>query len=456
MIMQSLRGRLVVTAFVFLLLFLGLTGYALDRAFSNSIENSLLERLKTHLYLLLAAAQDDGHKIVMPSVLQDPEFNRIGSGRYAVMTDLNGDEIWRSPSAVDFKWQPGQTVLPGQFQLSDVSTEDESLYLLSYGIIWEREDGSEQRYHFNVLQNKAPTLAEISGFRTTLWRWLGGIGLVLLVLQSSILRWGLSPLPRLAKDLRQIEEGQQDQLTGEYPTELKGVAANLNLLIANERRQRQRYRDTMADLAHSLKTPMAILRGITSEQVDQNTPPKEIQDTIDEQVGRMNQIVNYQLHRASSPEVSLAAKPVQLRSLVDKLMRTLHKAYADKPVTETIDIDEHCLFLGDERDLMEVLGNILDNAFKACRRHIAVGVRIENDENRPPLMISIDDDGDGIAHELRDSILKRGVRADTNHPGQGIGLAVALDIIKSYKGSLEIGDTTLGGARFTIRLPGSH
>lgn len=454
MMMQSLRGRLVATAFVFLLLFLGFTGYTLDRAFSNSIENSLLERLKTHLYLLLAAAEHNGGAIVMPDVLQDPEFNRIGSGRYAMISDINGREIWRSPSAIDFEWQPDGPVRPGHFQLSDIATGDESLYLLSYGIIWEREDGSEQRYHFNVLQNKAPTLAEISGFRTTLWRWLGGIGLVLLILQSSILRWGLSPLPRLAKDLQQIEEGKRDQLSGEYPTELKGVAANLNLLIANERRQRQRYRDTMADLAHSLKTPMTILRGITSEQADRLHTDARVQDTIDEQIGRMDQIVSYQLHRATSPEVSLAAKPVHLRPLVDKLIRTLRKAYADKPVQTQIDIDD-CLFLGDERDLMEVLGNILDNAFKACRQHISITIGVDNAENAPPLIISIEDDGDGIEPEMRDRIFKRGVRADTDHPGQGIGLAVALDIIKSYKGSLNIGDADLGGAQFTIRLPGS-
>lgn len=449
----SLRGRLALAALLVLLLFLGFTGYALDRAFQNSIEGALLERLKTQIYALLTAAEDEQGKLVMPELLQDPELNRIGSGRYGLITDGAGNEIWRSPSAVSLTLTGLQTAAAGEYSLSETDTDNERLFLFSYGVIWENQDGSESRYGFHILQSNAPIAAEISGFRSTLWRWLGGMGILLLLIQAVILRWGLAPLPRLAADLRKIEQGEREQLSGKYPKELAGVATNLNVLIANERRQRQRYRNTLADLAHSLKTPLAILRGVTPQQL--NTAPDEALDTIAGQVDRMDQIVTYQLQRASSPQVSLTVKPVALEPLADKLMRTLEKVYRDKGVATEIDITSSCQFKGDERDLMEILGNLLDNAFKACRNKVALrGNRITAISGDSSLRVSIEDDGPGIPEEKRQDILLRGVRADTSQPGQGIGLAVALEIVESYRGKLEVEKSTLGGARFIIELPG--
>ncbi len=452
--MQSLRGRLIVSAFAFLLIFLGLTGYILDRAFQNSVENALKERLKTHIYALLAAAaEDENNQLTMPSLLQDPEFNRIDSGRYGIITQKD-QEIWRSPSAISVTLNLPQNTEVGKYQLSESTWDNEPYYVFSFGIIWEQEDGSETEYAIWVIQNKAPTLAEISGFRNTLWRWLGGIGLVLLLIQSVILRWGLSPLPKLAEDLQKIERGEQEQLSGSYPVELQGVASNLNLLIANERQQRKRYKDTLADLAHSLKTPLTILRGLQTTGKDQNSHEEALLATIDEQVSRMDQIVSYQLQRATNPRISLTSKPVNLAALAAKLIRTLTKAYAEKPVTAEIQIPDTLQFLGDERDLMEVLGNILDNAFKACDNRILISASLSGRQEDSHLVIHVDDDGPGIAPKQRFAILERGVRADSNSPGHGIGLAVAVDIISSYQGQLKIDSNPWGGARFIFTMPG--
>lgn len=452
-LLQSLRGRLIASSLSFLVIFLGLTGYALDQAFKNSVERALKEKLKTHLYALLAAADNENNQLSMPTLLQDPEFNRIDSGRYAVITQ-NGKEIWRSPSAVSIDQDISAKAELGRFQLSELTLNNHIYYRFSYGIIWESEEGTETRYDLSILQSKAPTRAEISSFRNTLWIWLGGIGLVLIVTLSAILRWGLSPLPRLAKDLQQIEQGKQDQLSGSYPTELQGVADNLNLLIANERRQRQRYRNTLADLAHSLKTPLAILRGAQPAVRRNGDIDKALHLTIEEQVSRMDQIVSYQLQRATTPDTSLTVKPVNLARLSSKLLRTLDKVYAEKMVSVEVHIPAHLQFMGDERDLMEVLGNILDNAFKACHTKVSLSAQLVPQSDPHQLQVSVDDDGAGIEQASRNNIIERGVRADTSQPGQGIGLAVAVEIIRSYQGQLSIQESPLGGARFSFTLPG--
>ncbi len=451
--LQSLRGRLIVSAFIFLIIFLGLTGYALDHAFKNSVEKALKERLKTHIYALLAAAEDENNQLTMPSLLQDPEFNRIDSGRYGIITQ-NGKEVWRSPSAISVNIDSPFVAKVGEYRLTKTNIGNKTFHLFSFGIIWEQENGEESRYGIGILQDQAPTLAEIGSFRNTLWRWLGGIGVVLIMIQSAILRWGLSPLPRLAEDLKKIEQGEQEQLTGKYPVELEGVASNLNLLIANERQQRTKYRNTLADLAHSLKTPLAILRGLqpsTKTQLDDN---ENMLSSLNEQIDQMDQIINYQLQRATQPKISLASKPAELLNLTTKLIRTLTKVYAEKKVNVAVEISESVQFRGDERDMMEALGNILDNAFKACHKRVAIHAEASEDLPSKQLTITIDDDGPGIEPEQRTSILERGVRADTKSPGQGIGLAVAVDIVQSYNGQLSIEENPWGGARFMLTMPG--
>jgi two-component system sensor histidine kinase PhoQ len=450
-ISQSLSGRLLFSALLFLALFLGLTVYVLDKAFQNSVESALLERLKTHNYSLLAAADDDNGELKMPSLLQDPGFNQLSSGLYGFIFDAEGKEIWRSPSAISLNFQFIPGISSGEFQLSKISTaENDQLYVFTYGITWENEGGKETRYDFSVLQSSAPVEAEIHGFRSTLWRLLGGIGIVLLIILGAIMHWGLSPLRKLATDLLAIEEGRKEELAGNYPLELRGVTRNLNLLIKNERRQQLRYQNTLADLAHSLKTPLAILRGSTTSQKHDNI-------LLEEQIDRMDEIITYQLQRTTTQQVSFTAKGIPLSKVVEKILRSLSKVYADKPVTTKTSIPDQCLFFGDERDLMEILGNLLDNAFKACTKKVAVsaGLTTSTDTNSESsvLSIRIEDDGPGIPHEKRNAVLERGIRADTKTSGQGLGLAVSMEIINSYKGNLNIDTSPLGGAQLVITFP---
>ncbi len=228
-----------------------------------------------------------------------------------------------------------------------------------------------------------------------------------------------------------------------YPTELQPLAQNLNQLLTREQTQRERYRNTLGDLAHSLKTPLAVLRQLVQGDSTDRAP-------FEEQIARMDQLIVYQLQRAVASGAHRVGQQSQaLKPIAEKLVASFSKVYFDKRVQLTLNVADRCACRADEGDLYEVLGNLIDNACKACVGKVAVGA----EQNERWLLIRVEDDGPGIAPEARSRILLRGQRADSYAPGQGIGLAVAVDILDSYGAELDIGASDLGGARFTIRWP---
>ena len=433
----SLKTRLLGTAFLVLLFFLGATGLALDKAFQASAEQSLQETLITQVYALLGTINEADQQLVFPTALHDPRLNQLNSGLYALVADHHDNLLWRSPSASVLDYSATPQLAPGEQRFSQ---PNEQLFQFAYGIGWEFESGQLNPYTIIILQDQAPFRAEVATFRYTLWSWLAGIGLLLLAVQLVIMRWGLRPLNQLAAELTRIETGAQQQLQAQYPDELAGVTTNLNLLIKHEHRQRERYRNTLADLAHSLKTPLALIRGaLHGEQFDKRQ--------LDEHIDQADQIISYQLNRASSSGGAPTLKPIPLRPLAEKILRSLDKVYREKNLTTSI--EGQAALAIDEGDAMELLGNLLDNACKAARSNVTVSLQATHQQ----LTLHIDDDGPGVPADQRATILQRGGRADTYAPGQGIGLAIALDILQAYQGTLAISEAPRGGARFTLVLP---
>ena len=455
----SLQSRLLLAFSVLLFFFLGLTGIVLDRAFRASVEAGAAERLQVQIYLLLAAAEEDNGEFYFLEALQEPRFSQLNSGLYGFISSSAYGIVWRSDSARTFSVPEEdyfqERVPVGETDFRRLSNaEGEVYFALSYGILWE--DGISE-YSFSVVENAAPYYSEIANFRTSLWYWLGGVAVLLLLIQFLLLRWGLLPLRRIAGDLKKIESGQHDKLEGQYPRELQSVTDNLNLLIESERKQQSRYRTTLADLAHSLKTPLAVIGGLLSKAQGRASSGsqelgREQLDAVNEQLERMNQIVSYQLQRAvQSREASSLARHVNANHALQKVVDALNKVYSDKHIEVTIEADEQALFFGDERDLLEVLGNVLDNAFKYGRQRIRVSLQKIASTARG-ISIIVEDDGAGIPAEKQDYVLQRGARADTLVQGHGIGLAVVTDIVASYSGQIRVEDSELGGARIVIQL----
>ncbi|WP_210397332.1 ATP-binding protein [Motiliproteus sediminis] len=434
---RTLTGRLRLASCLLLPLMLGLTALVLDRAFDRSLRVAMEERLKLQTYVLLGAAEAGGGQLWMPPQLQEPRFGQPGSGLYGIVADGNDQVLWRSPSAL------GEPLsLPRADRRQQFGQSTQGLFFYSYRVTWETEDGRETPLRFVSIEQPATYLAERRGFRTLLWSGLGLLALLLLIAQGVLLRWGLRPLSGLAADIKAIESGEAEQLSGDYPREVAPVTENLNLLLAGEHRQRERYRNTLADLAHSLKTPLAVIRNIDPGRVEDLSALKE-------QVDRMDQIISHQLGRASTAANHQLLQAVSVRAAAERIGTALGKVYRDSHRNLRI-IGDELHFRGDERDLMEVLGNLLDNAFKYGRGEVQVTLT----ETPTQQQILIEDNGLGIDDSLHQTILERGTRADSLPRGQGIGLAVVKDIVTSYNGELSIGSSAeLGGAAFTLRFP---
>jgi two-component system sensor histidine kinase PhoQ len=454
--MLSLHARLLVTASIVLVAFFGLTGLTLDRAFRDSALTAVKDRLQTQVYMLLGVADlDPGDGLLLPDILPEVKFSTPGSGLYARVTDQEGNVVWRSRSTLGM-------VLPllpekgnfGQARFQEVENADTlPFFALALSISWEVTPDTYRGYTFEVVESQQDYTEQVSSFRRSLWGWLLGAALVLLMVQGLTLRWGLDPLRKVAREVRAIESGQERQLSGNYPQELRSLTTNLNVLIRNSQAHLERYRNALADLAHSLKTPLAVLRGI----VESNLIPPDLRASLREQMERMNRTVDYQLQRAAvAGRIALKA-PVPVESVAGKVMGALAKVYAQRCLQFHRQIDQRLLFYGEEGDLFEILGNLTDNACKWARSQVVVrAFPLTASAKQTGLVIEVEDDGPGIPEAQKQVILQRGKRADPNIAGQGIGLAVVRDIVEEvYRGTLEIAQGSQGGTCIRVSLPWS-
>jgi two-component system, OmpR family, sensor histidine kinase PhoQ len=209
-----------------------------------------------------------------------------------------------------------------------------------------------------------------------------------------------------------------------------------------------RYRDTLGNLAHSLKTPLAVVRA--------SLPAGEAGSNVGSEIDRMTGIIEHQLKRAAATGGALlGAAPVEVGQIAAELRSTLLKVYAGKDLSIELAVASGAQFIGDRGDLTELMGNLLDNACKWCRSRVRLGASsVYGAGPRERLSLVIEDDGPGISEQDRARIGQRGVRADENVPGHGLGLAMVQDTVDLYGGKLEIDGSPLGGARFSLRLPG--
>ncbi len=446
--MYSLSARLLVSVSLLLVLFFGLTIAVLDNAFRSAGEEAQESILDGHLMQLLAAAQPGPEGgLGMPPDLPEPRFGSIGSGLYGELRNGSGDVIWQSRSALGLTLPRNDAPAPGVQVFDRESLADGTpLLTLSLAVEWEFPDGTLESYVFEVLESLDSFNAQVAEFRRQLFTWFAALATLLLVAIGVLLRRMMRPLRRIETEIGEIEQGDRSALSGELPTELAGVARNLNLLIDTERGRSDRYRKTLDNLAHSLKTPLAAMRALFSDSgID-----GEQQRRFDEQIERMDEIVRYQLRKPASVETdALVLSTVDVVGETARLVDGLSKVYASKGVTIEKRLDEGASLKGDTGDYLELAGNLLDNACKWCERHVQVTLASRGEG----IELVVDDDGPGIPEEARDGLLKRGARLDEATPGHGIGLAIVKDIVSSYNGSLAIEDSELGGARIRIRIP---
>lgn len=450
--MRSLRSRLLIAASVVLAAFLGLTGLSLDRAFRDSALSAVQDRLQAQVYMLLGAVNVDAfNRLTLPQNLPEARFSTPDSGLYADLMDSQGNLVWYSPSMLGLALPFFPAVRnPGDTQFAPLEASDGTpLFVLAFTVSWEIARNQYQLYTFRVAETRQNFDDQVWSFRRGLWGWLLASTGVLLAAQGLILRWSLQPLRQVAAEVKDIETGRRDELSSGYPEELQPLTVNLNALLRQGHAHLERYRNALGDLAHSLKTPLAVARGALENGAD----PGELRRTLGEQVARMNRTVDYQLQRAAaSGRIALSA-PLSVAPVARKILDSLAKVYADRAPQLRSEIAATIVFYGDEGDLLEILGNLADNACKWCRRQVVVRAHPADQDGRTELVLEVEDDGPGIPADQAPLLLNRGQRADPTVAGHGIGLAVVRDLVEEvYYGRLEIGRGALGGARVRARL----
>lgn len=446
----SIRARLVWGAALVLLAFLAGAGWAVQQAHADSVRAARFARLQATIYLLMAGAELNAQGVLlMPVALAEPRLSVPASGLYANIANTARGEEWQSASTLGLNLPFQRQLATGEWRFEtlvappgpalDKSATAGAFLSATYAVKWS-DKARTASLVFSVLEDKAVFDRELAVFEGTLWRWFGGTGLLLLLTQTLLLRWGLAPLARMTREIHQIEQGEQTKVEGRYPRELAGLTHNLNTLIDQERARQTRYKHALDDLAHSLKTPLAVLRSALAE-------PGQLPTLVAQQVSRMDDIVRHQLGRAGASGAALFAPQLALAPVVKRIGDSLAKVYADKQLVFALDCPPELSWRIDEGDAFEMLGNVLDNAAKWARRTVTAQLWL--DAGR--LHIRVVDDGPGFGDPQ--AVLERRVRLDEQVPGHGIGLAVVSDLVASHQGKLTLSRAENGGAQLDIVLP---
>ncbi|MDX1459535.1 MAG: ATP-binding protein [Xanthomonadales bacterium] len=442
----SLRRRLVAASIAVVAVSLGIVGAALDAAFLRSAEADLSAQMETWTYLVLGAIEvGPGGEIRLQDELGDPRLSQPGSGIYV---HVHGEhDHWSSPSALGVNLPELDGAPPGESRfLAPEGTV--TTYRYQYGVAWEVEDNSVQPFTVSVLADADFVLRQVRSFRRGLWRSLGGAGLLLAFAVGALFAVGLRPLRRIAGDVARIERGEADRLAGPYPRELEPLTRNLDRLLATEKKNQARYRNALDSLAHSLKTPLAVIRAglARGERADLAA----MQEAVDD----MQHLITSRLERAAASTRRTLAAPVRVRPQVERVVKTMRKVHSQKLRSLDVRISDELDFYGEQRDLIEMVGNLLDNACKYGDGEVRIAAgAIDGQSTRPGMWMTVENDGRPLDPERHAGLLERGVRGDERVDGHGLGLTIVLELVSAYGGDITIEKSELGGALFRVTMP---
>jgi len=438
----SLLNRLVLVATLVLVIALGLVGFALNAANYRGAVSSLQVRMESYVYLVLAAMEvSETGGLQMDEDFTDPRLTQPSSGIYVQVQGSR--QQWSSASSLGLQWPRQESAKPGQVVFTE-SREGSEFFTLIYGVGWQLADGSIEPFTVSVLVDEREISQQTSAFRLGLWRALGAAGLILVMAQIVIFFFAFRPLRRVARDVARVESGQASRLEGRYPLELEPLARNVNLLLETEKSNQARIRNALDSLAHSLKTPLAVIQaGLPSSE-------SSMQNALDE----MSRLIATRLERAGTTARRTLAEPVEVRPQLQRIVDSLEKVYSHKMIRCGFTLEEKLVFYGEKRDLLELMGNLLDNAYKYGKSRVQVsGGAVNPGASRPGLWLRIEDDGHGIRESQWERLLLRGSRGDEQAEGHGLGLAIVMELVTAYGGEVSIDHSELGGAMINVRIP---
>ena len=441
---NSLAFRLVASAAIWCALLLSVGGFALSRLFADTVERNFDARLRVLLEGVVAGSDlaPDGTLALRPQ-LGEPRFEQPLSGWYWQISDAGGP-LRRSASL----WDEALPVIPAPGRLGTtldlIGPRGEPLRVLSRAI---GLPGREKPFVYSVAGDRREIDAETEGFNRLL---VLGLGTLLLGVVTAVLiqvRFGLEPLRRIRRGLADIRIGKAKRLAGDYPEELRPLANELNALLDHNEAVVERARTHVGNLAHGLKTPIAVLTNEASRSRG------SLATLTLRQTALMRQQVDHHLSRARAmATASVIGSRCEVAPVLFDLQRTLARIYASRELAIEVACPPELAFRGARQDLEEMLGNLLDNACKWARARVVA--RAEALDER--LMVVVEDDGPGLPPERRNEVMQRGRRLDEQVPGSGLGLSIVVDIAELYGGALSLHEAASGGLRARLELPAAR
>jgi signal transduction histidine kinase len=429
-----------------LVLALAGTAVLLTDLYSRALDANLTNQLKFDIDTLSSATLDSTEPNFADVSVTDPRFNRASTGWYWVIRSDTNDVLATSHSVV------GTTPpkLGGNFDRdnyrSDVLTDEAGNRLRAI----ERSVTSNGRpIHIMVTGNLDENQALVGQFRGQTLTVLSAVGIALAIMSGIVARLALRPIGRLERAIEMVREGDSETITGSYPREIAPLADEVNELLRSNTQILERARNQVGNLAHGLKTPLAVLRNEAAAARDD-----ALSKVVSSETEKMTQLVTTYLDRARlAARSAVVGKKADATMVMLRLVRVMQKL--NQNVTIAFKRPDASLpwFRGDEGDLEEIAGNLLDNACKWSKGQIAVTMVAERTQTNQMLLIRIEDDGPGLTEEEAKKALRRGVRLDEKTPGSGLGLDIVKELVDVYGGSLQLKRSVLGGLLAELRLP---
>ncbi len=440
----SLKQRLTTVSAIILFVAFSIIFLATKSAYLIASKSRLQESMTAQVYSLMAVANDEQGILFIPDILRNERLENLSSGLVAYVLEEDGALIWRSPSSELFQTLPNTNQSFSMLRLNESDLDGREMFWIGESIIWEHEDEQDKTYYFIVGEKQSMLISAVDKFKNEILAWLSISGVALLIVFSYALNFSLRPLQTAQNQIELVSQGKIKNVEGDFPEELIPLTSSINQLLDSEARQKNRYRDSLGNLAHSLKTPLAILKGeIENKKI---VDEKYILQT---QIERIDDIVRYQLNRSVISSGQTLVRSCRAEPEIQKIVSALNKVHQQKQLLIESRIEKETIFPGDAGDLLELVGNLADNACKWTRSQVVISAKPKDGY----FCLYIDDDGPGIAEENKQAILNRGKRLDQKTEGQGLGLSIVMDIINHYQGKITIEDSALGGALFRVAIP---
>jgi signal transduction histidine kinase len=446
---RRLSVRVIAVSTLLAALALILVGTIIGDLYRNAIERRFDALLSAHLFALVTATDVTAQKrLVGAPQLGDPRYGQPDSGWYWEVTPVSDGVTGRLASPFLTSTLPAPTTAEAPFdagferRYTVAGPQGEELRTVET----EVELGTEAAIaRLRVMGDLDEVHSEAAEFRRQIGLYLSATGLLMIAVNALAMMVALRPLDRARMALGAVRKGEAQRLDGSFPPEIEPLAEEINALIDSNRRIVDRARVQVGDLAHALKTPLAVITNEAGSSAKGALP-----GVIAEQAAVMRRQIDHYLQRARfAAQKGTVAYRTDIGPVLDKLVRVFAKLNPDKTINHELDRGK-IVFAGEAQDLEEILGNLLENSSKWAVSRISVSGVVQQAER---FTLIIDDDGPGIAPERRDEALKRGRRLDETKPGTGLGLSIVSELAREYGGTVDLSVSPMGGLRVTVALP---